>query len=273
MKAALSSDVDARLLNDWQQRFPLCPLPFEALAASLDCPPLTVMERLQALQAQGSVSRIGGIWNPGAGGAALLCAMAVPPARLEAVAQWVSAHPGVNHNYEREHVYNLWFVLTGCDAASVEQALQGLERQCALAALRLPMQRAYRINLGFDLRPSTEASPHTRSVEGATRSAAPAVAPADRPLAALVEQGLPLCRRPYAAWAEALACDESQIIATLQHWLDVGSLRRFGVVVRHHELGFASNAMCVFDVPDEAVDGCAQVLAAQAGVTLSLIHI
>ncbi|HLO93341.1 MAG TPA: Lrp/AsnC family transcriptional regulator, partial [Burkholderiaceae bacterium] len=74
--------------------------------------------------------------------------------------------------------------------------------------------------------------------------------------------------RPYAAWAEALGWSESQVLVALQAWLDEGVLRRLGVIVRHHELGIASNAMCVFDVPDEAVDAHARVLAQQPGVTL-----
>jgi len=262
----LHDALDARLLNDWQQQFPLCPQPFDEVAASLGCAPFTVLERLQALLAHGSVSRIGGIWNPGAGGAALLCAMAVAPQRLEAVAALVSAHPGVNHNYEREHVYNLWFVLTGADAAAVDLAVQRLEQRSDLTVLRLPMQRAYRINLGFDLRQAN--SDAKRSPEGATRSRAEAVAPADRALAALVEQGLPLGLRPYAAWARALGWTEAAVLERLKQWLSSGTLRRFGVVVRHHELGFAANAMCVFDVPDDAVDACAAILAQQPGVTL-----
>jgi DNA-binding Lrp family transcriptional regulator len=258
--------LDARLLNDWQQQFPLCPQPFDEVAASLGCAPFTVLERLQALLAHGSVSRIGGIWNPGAGGAALLCAMAVPPQRLEAVAALVSAHPGVNHNYEREHAYNLWFVLTGADAEAVELGVQRLEQRSSLTILRLPMQRAYRINLGFDLRQAN--SDAKRSPEGVTRSRVEAVAPADRALAALVEQGLPLGPRPYAAWARALGWTEAAVLDRMQQWLASGTLRRFGVVVRHHELGFAANAMCVFDVPDDAVDAHATLLAHQEGVTL-----
>lgn len=74
------------------------------------------------LQTSGALSRIGGVFAGHAGGAALLAAMAVPPERLQAVAAQVSAHPGVNHNYEREHHYNLWFVMTGQDDAAVRAA-------------------------------------------------------------------------------------------------------------------------------------------------------
>lgn len=251
------------LLNRWQHGFPLESRPFVQIAQSLGSPEDAVIAGYQAAHADGSLSRIGGVWAAGAGGAALLVAMAVPPQRLDAVAAQVDALSGVNHNYEREHRFNLWFVITGPDAAALAARLDALERDTGLATLRLPMQRVYRIDLGFDL----------RGVGGAVKAAAPAraaapVAQADRPLAALVEAGLPLVSRPYAAWAERLGCGEGDLLATISLWLDRGTLRRFGVVVRHHELGFDRNAMTVFDVPGDVVDACGEALAAQPGVTL-----
>ena len=62
------------------------------------------------------------------------------------------------------------------------------------------------------------------------------------PLAALVEDGLPLVERPYATWAARLGVPEARVLDTLQRWLAQGTLRRFGVVVRHHELGYTANA-------------------------------
>ncbi|TXC66701.1 Lrp/AsnC family transcriptional regulator [Piscinibacter aquaticus] len=251
------------LLNRWQHGFPLESRPFARIGEALVANEAEVIAGFEAARADGSLSRIGGVWAAGAGGAALLVAMAVPAPRLDAVAGQVDALPGVNHNYEREHHLNLWFVITGPDSARLAQRLDALERDTGLPTLRLPMQRVYRIDLGFDLRGIGGAA-------GATAPArrAPPVADTDRPLAALVEAGLPLVARPYAEWADALGRGEDEVLATIGRWLDRGTLRRFGVVVRHHELGFDRNAMTVFDVPDDEVDACGAALAAQPGVTL-----
>ncbi|MDC8786430.1 siroheme decarboxylase subunit beta [Roseateles koreensis] len=266
MLQASAHPSDAELLNRWQQRFPLSPEPFEELAAELGLADgAAVLARLKALERQGSLSRIGGIWAPRAAGAGLLCAMAVPAERLDEVAQRVNARVGVNHNYEREHAFNLWFVLTGPDAACLARELDALERECQLPTLRLPMERAYRINLGFDLK--TPHGPDCEARQARNRPGVP-VAAEDRALAACVEQGLPLVARPYAAWASAIGWDEARVQASLHRWLAQGSLRRFGLIVRHHELGFGANAMCVFNLPDECVDAHAQLLAQQTGVTL-----
>ena len=252
------------LLNPWQHGFPLVREPFAHIAQALDLREADVLAACERLQREGAISRIGGVFAPGAGGAALLAAMAVPAERMAAVSATVSAHPGVNHNYEREHAFNLWFVMTGRDAPAVEAAMQMLERATGLPALRLRMQRAYRIDLGFDLRHSTAVRPMRASSGGADP-----IAPADRPLAEQVEAGLPITAHPFDTWAERTGRSVVDVLYTLQHWLDAGTLKRFGVVVRHHELGFAANAMTVFDVPDEQVDACGEALARQPGVTLA----
>ncbi|MEP6965230.1 MAG: Lrp/AsnC family transcriptional regulator [Polaromonas sp.] len=250
------------LLNDWQRDFPLTAAPFRALAEHCGCDEDTVLASYAALQSEGAISRIGGVWAAGAGGAALLCAFAAPQPRLEAVAALVSAHPGVNHNYERENHHNLWFVITGSDRSAVHSAVDTLEKESGLTALRLPMRRAYRIDLGFDLRKDL-------AYGGSVQPAAVPVSTADRPLAELVEGGLPLLSRPFEAWGQALNQSPEAVLATLQRWLREGTLRRFGVVVRHHEAGFSHNAMTVFDVPDTQVDHFGTALAAQRGVTLA----
>jgi DNA-binding Lrp family transcriptional regulator len=257
--------IELSLLNAWQHDFPLVHEPFAPVAQALGLPEDRVLQALQSLQARGAISRVGGVFAPGAGGAALLAAMAVPVQRLESVAALVSACPGVNHNYEREHRFNLWFVMTGVDAAAVEADMRRLEHETGLPALRLRMQRAYRIDLGFDLRHAT--APVAMRAHKAVR--APAIAPQQRALAACVEQGLAIESRPFDAWADAGGIPVDAVLDQLRQWLEAGTLKRFGVVVRHHELGFAANAMTVFNVPDEAVDACGEALASQVGVTLA----
>ena len=259
-------DLDLALLDGWQHGFPRVPRPFVGVAEALGCSEARVIEGYRRLAAQGAFDRIGGVWAPGAGGAALLCAMAVEPARLDAVAAQVSACAGVNHNYAREHRFNLWFVLTAPDAVALEQALRTIEADTGVAALRLPMRRVYRIDLGFGLR--GRRGEGARGASGLSRRGEP-VAAADRALAAAIEAGLPLVSAPYAALAPACGRTEAEVLTTLEGWLARGTLRRFGVVVRHHELGYDCNAMTVFHLPEDRIDAHGERLAAQPGITLA----
>jgi len=250
-----------RLLNEAQRDFPLTPRPFQALAERFGASESEVIQACRDGSQRGAISRIGGVWAPGVGGAALLCAMAVPPERLEAVAALVSAHPGVNHNYEREHRLNLWFVITGTGTEPLDQALAAIEAETDLPVIRLKMVRPYRIDLGFDL--------HRPAVAGsAIQRRPPRVEPADHALAALVEAGLPLEPEPFIGWARQFGRSTDAVLARIQAWLDTGTLRRFGLVVRHHEVGFSANAMTVFDIPDDEVDALGARLATQPGITL-----
>jgi DNA-binding Lrp family transcriptional regulator len=89
--------------------------------------------------------------TPHKAGWSTLAAMAVPPRRLEQVAELVSSYPEVNHNYEREHRLNLWFVVTGPDVQHVGSVLQAIEARSGLPVLDLPLVEAYRLDLGFPL--------------------------------------------------------------------------------------------------------------------------
>ena len=99
----------------------------------------------------GLISRIGAVIAPHRAGWSTLAAMAVPPERLEAVAGLVSGFPEVNHNYEREHRLNLWFVVTGPDLGHVRSVLQAIEEGTGLDVIDLPMVEAFRLDLGFSL--------------------------------------------------------------------------------------------------------------------------
>ncbi|MCG8356017.1 MAG: Lrp/AsnC family transcriptional regulator [Kiloniellales bacterium] len=143
--------LDRSLLNDFQRDFPLTPRPFAAIAARLGVEEGAVLDALRQLQHDGKVSRLGAVVRTGAVGASTLAAMAVPQIRLESVADLVSAYPEVNHNYERAHRINLWFVVTADSRARVSQILAEIEAETGLAVLDLPMLEAYFLDLGFDL--------------------------------------------------------------------------------------------------------------------------
>lgn len=151
MTAPALNHFQRRLLNEYQQDLPLSPTPFADMAMELGVSEQAVLDALQALQAQGVVSRVGPVLATHRVGASSLAAMAVPAQRLEAVAEQVSRHPAVNHNYEREHRFNLWFVATAPDESRLAAAIEELECDTGLRALVLPMLEDYHIDLGFEL--------------------------------------------------------------------------------------------------------------------------
>lgn len=154
MHADAKPDLDAldrRLLNSFQRDFPLNTRPFAVVAEAVGVDEETVVERYRDLQASGALSRIGVALQPHRAGWSTLAAMAVPPARLDEVAALVSGYDAVNHNYEREHTVNLWFVVAGQDRAAVRQVLADIESRTGIEVFDLTMRESFKLDLGFDL--------------------------------------------------------------------------------------------------------------------------
>lgn len=298
-----------RLLNDWQRGFPLLPRPFAALGAQLGMAEDAVIAAYRRWADGGLVGRIGAVFAPHRLGASALAALAVPPARLAEAAERVSAEPGVNHNYEREHRFNLWFVITAADAQALSEAIAAIERDTGCPAIVLPLLEEYHIDLGFDLRdgaaPAKPGAPADAAAAGArsrqTRrpssardhsqppaahplpaaqpsspappftprpSSRPPLSARERRVLAALQDGLPLVAAPYAELGRRIGCSEAEVIDTIAAAQAGGLIRRFGVVLRHHELGIGANAMCVWDVPDERIGELGRHLAAEPLVTL-----
>lgn len=259
-----------KLLNDYQRNFPLNPQPFAHIARSLNTSTETVLATLEALQAEGAVSRVGPVFRPNTVGASSLAAMAVPAQQLEEVAALVSACPQVNHNYEREHDYNLWFVVTASDRQVLAQTLQHIEALAGYPVLALPLLRDYHIDLGFrmQLGGHTFAERHAGTGDSAEQSRATGAAAGTEDFIEAIQEGLPLVARPYLTIAECLGWTEQTVIDRLRSMIDAGVIKRLGVVVRHHELGYRANAMVVWDVPDDQVDVTGNLLGRQDCVTL-----
>ena len=258
------SELEFKLLNDYQRDFPLVAQPFAELACRHGVDESMVLAVLKSLQQRGLVSRIGAVFRPNVVGVSALAALAVPLDRLEQVAALVSAYSEVNHNYQREHDFNLWFVATTSSANELAALFQAIEAACDCGSvLVLPLLEQFHIDLGFSLAP---AAPHYfQSHSTATQAVAVVeLTAAERALMAVLQAGLPLVSQPFAAlgWAEADA------LALLTRWTATGVIKRFGVVVRHHELGFTANAMVVWNVPDAQVSRVGQCIAASNRVSL-----
>lgn len=140
-----------RLLNDYQQDFPLSPTPYRDIAEQLGVSEDEVLNAFQTLSEQQMISRIGPVIAPNSIGNSALVAMAVPDTDLARVAEVVSAYPEVNHNYERENRFNLWFVLIADSEAHLKAVIADIEAQTGYSAMLLPMLADYFINLGFEL--------------------------------------------------------------------------------------------------------------------------
>ena len=150
------TQLEKQLLNDYQHGMPLVSEPYSEIAREINLKgfPVTeqkIIDTLSSLKERGMISRVGPVFQPKTVGGSTLAAIAVPAERMDEVANIVSSFSQVNHNYEREHQFNLWFVVTASSQNEVELVLQEIEQQTGLSVMNLPMEQDYHIDLGFPL--------------------------------------------------------------------------------------------------------------------------
>lgn len=151
--------LDAALINLLQDGLPLASRPFETVAAALGCQEGDVLERLQRLLGDGTLTRFGPLFQiERAGGRFVLAAMQVPAERYDTVTAQVNAHAEVAHNYRREHALNMWFVLATEQAADITRVVQAIEAETGLAVWAFPKEREYFVGLHLPARATEEVS-------------------------------------------------------------------------------------------------------------------
>ncbi|MGZ8188935.1 MAG: Lrp/AsnC family transcriptional regulator [Methylosarcina sp.] len=140
-----------QLLNDFQRGFPLSERPYRDIAEAVSVSEEDVLSALAELNERQLISRVGPIIRPNRIGASTLVAMAVPEAELQRIADLISRYPEINHNYEREHRFNLWFVAIASDAEHLARLIGSIEQETGYKTLQLPLVEDFFIDLGFML--------------------------------------------------------------------------------------------------------------------------
>jgi DNA-binding Lrp family transcriptional regulator len=254
--------IDLRLLEEFQRGFPLVPRPFEVLGRSLDLSETEVLDRVARLKDEGKIARVGATVRPNTAGASTLAAMSIEPWRIEEIAEIVGQEPGVNHSYQREHAWNLWFVATAADKEALQALLARIGQRTGHEVLDLPLLRAFNIDLGFSLH-----GPRHALGIGADPDMG-ALTEEDRPLLQALSSGMTITAEPFKTLGQAIGWPEPRVIARIAALARAGILTRVGIIVRHRALGWTSNAMVVFDLPQERITDAGHALAGLPGVTL-----
>ena len=143
--------LDRRIVNELQGGFPLSERPYAEVAARLGTHEDELIRRIDRLLADGTLSRFGPMYHAERlGGALTLAALRVPEADFERVAAQVNAHPEVAHNYAREHVFNMWFVLATEMPGRIDEVIASIERETGLKVYNMPKLEEFYVGLRFE---------------------------------------------------------------------------------------------------------------------------
>jgi len=285
-------DVDAALIDEYQSGFPIRERPFETIGAELGISGEEALERVGRLHDEGIFRRFGAVLNPPVIGSSTLAAVSVPDARFDEVAEVINDYQQVNHNYARDHEWNMWFVVTAGSRATRDRITDEIEERTGCSVLVLPMMTDYYIDLEFPVVNGDRFARETRlegespderagnprakeSIENtdasATRISEDAVADLselDRRLLLAIQAGFPLSATPYRDIAATVDADVEDVLAAISRLRENGCIKRIGCVVNHVTTGFDNNCMVVWDVPDDQLDELGQRVGELPYVTL-----
>lgn len=276
-ETAVISQLQQDIINNNQKGFPLTSNPYKTIAEQLakvniETSEEDVFQAVNNLNSQQVLSRVGPVFDHKKAGASTLAAIAVPEKDLDKIAGIVNQFDQVNHNYGREHTYNLWFVVTASDMVALNSTLANIELLTGLPVLVLPMEASYHIDLAFSINVTGVESPVAVLLSNLKeKQSNQAIALTDiekRALRSVIEKGLPEHLSPYQIIAEQLSLSEQQVIMQITLWQEEGLIRRFGLVIKHRKLGYDANAMVVWNIPNEDIDKVAQRLAKCSPVSL-----
>lgn len=269
------SEPDRRLLDYLQREVPLARRPYQAIADAVGQTEDAVLDRVRALSgaAPAPIRQISAIFDSKAlGYESCLVAAKVDPARIAAAAEVINQHPGVSHNYRREHAYNLWFTVAvpPDSQLGLERTVTALQRLSGADQMRLmPAIKLYKIGVRFDLGVDGAEAGSSSPVPGGDVRAAgtTSITAGDRAMIRVLQQHLPVDPLPFDAWAAQAGVEVDQLLAAARHYVETGIMRRFSAVLRHRAIGVSANAMGVWVVAPDQYDAFGAAAAAYPAVS------
>jgi DNA-binding Lrp family transcriptional regulator len=251
-------DLDKRLLNLMQGSFPIAPRPYQHVAGLAGVAEDEVMSRVRRLLDERIIRQVTPIFDTRAlGYSSMLVAAKVDPENPWRAANVINEHPGVSHNYLRNHEFNIWFTIaTEPDSPlGLEQTLTRLGELAGAESIRqLPTLKLFKIRMDLEMEKGTEtlAGQVSEAVEPAETEVQP-YDDFDRAVIRATQGDLPVISEPYAPAAATLGIPQEQLLAHLEGMVQRRLLRRVAAILFHRRAGFSANGMGVWKVPDERV--------------------
>jgi len=264
-------EADKKLLNLMQGSFALCERPFAHVAGLAGLTEDEVMTRVQRLLDKRIIREITPIFDTRAlGYQSMLVAAKVDAEHPHRAAKIINSHPGVTHNYLRNHDFNLWFTIAVEPGTrlGLQGTLDVLAAETGAQSIRqLPTLRLFKIRMDLEMEAGTDAlSTAGQAVEPIELDP---IEVTEEDVATIVAtQGpMPVVSEPYAPAAERLGVSQADVLRRLESLRERGGLRRVAAILFHRRAGFSANGMGVWNVPDPEILETGKRMAAFRGVS------
>lgn len=256
--------LDKEILNEIQWSFPLVAEPYKALAEKFHMTHEEMKNRITNLKSAGVLRQLSAIFDTRRlGYKSSLVAMAILPDKLDYVANQINRHPGVSHNYERNHEYNLWFTLATPPGSDLKTEVDKFSKLPGILKVRLlPTIKLFKIGVKLDMVDDKKKEIAPTEEKKKINDIKFTPTEDDKEFIRHLQKDLPVVDRPFLASANALGMTESQVFEKLQYYEEIGVMRRYAAILRHRDVGFTANGMIVWKVPEDKIEPVGEKLGA-----------
>jgi DNA-binding Lrp family transcriptional regulator len=248
-------NIDKEILNEIQWTFPLVSQPFHEIAKKFGVTPEVTKNRLIHLKKTGILRQLSAIFDTRKlGYKSSLVAMEIEPEKLDYVAQQINRHPGVSHNYERNHQFNLWFTLAVPPGSDLKTEVDKFSKLPGIKKVRLlPTIQLFKIGVKLDMVDEKKHEIKPSEEKKTVRDVKFVATEDDKEFIRELQKDLEIVDRPFLKSAQKLGMTEAQVFEKLKYYEEIGVMRRFAAILRHRDVGFVANGMIVWKVPEERI--------------------
>jgi siroheme decarboxylase len=264
-------EADKKLLNLMQGSFVLTRRPFEHVAGLAGLAEEEVLQRVQRLLDKRIIREITPIFDTRAlGYKSMLVAAKVDPEHPHRAAKIINGHPGVTHNYLRDHDFNLWFTIAvePYSRLGLNGTLDALAAETGAQSIRqLPTLKLFKIRMDLEMEQGTDALATAGEAVEPRELEAIELSDDDIETIRATQGPMPVTPEPYAPAAERLGASQEEVLSRLESLREREALRRVAAILYHRRAGFSANGMGVWKVPDNEVLETGKQMAAFRGVS------
>ena len=264
-------ELDRKLLNLLQGSFPIASHPYAHVAELAGLPEQEVLTRTKRLLDERIIREITPIFDTRVlGYSSMLVAAKVDPENPWRAAKIINSHPGVSHNYLRDHDFNLWFTIaTEPDSAlGLDGTLQLLERLTGAESVRqLPTLRLFKIRMDLEMEQGTEVLAAAAEAVDYREPEAIELSDLDYAVIRATQGPMEVVSEPFAAPAAKLGVSQGELFEQLESMRERRALRRVAAILFHRRAGFSANGMGVWKVPEERIVELGPRMASFRGIS------
>jgi DNA-binding Lrp family transcriptional regulator len=254
-----------------QGSFPLDPRPYAAVAREAELSEEAVMARVQRLLDERIIRQVTPIFDTRAlGYGSMLVAAKIDPEHPWRAAKIINSHPGVSHNYLRNHEFNMWFTLAvePDSKLGIQGTIAMLQELTGAQSIRqLPTLKLFKIRMDLEMESDTKALASEGVAQAPVELLGVPYDERDKDVIRATQGDLPVVSEPYAPAAQELGMTQAELLEHLAGMQERGILRRVAAILYHRRAGFSANGMGVWKVPDEQIAELGPRMAAFRGIS------